>query len=317
MRVRRPPARTSKMGPEEVGSSQEVQCWRQASRGWRRRRAAASMTQGASLASAPGARWPHAPRRVRGPRTTTGKSQPVRLRYSVTCDAPLRTAPASCWQVATKQLPREPDADVTHVKEAGDEAADGPLAADACSDDAHACGPAPVVADATTTNAANVANVASARILTPARASTSAATDAERPRRNERRATARLPRSSTRRINCRVCVLFAGPRGGGLARASRSWESRPLRCVSRAKIARAANYGSEFNSHLSPTLSPIAERLLYIARGEDPPRPRVAAREEKSSARASRSARLTLIFPRHPPHPLPRVPSPSTPRRRA
>ena len=141
-----------------------------------------------------GAWWPHAPRRVRGRRTTTGKSQPVRLRYSVTCDAPLRTAPASCWQVATKQLPREPDADVTHVNEAGDEAADGPLAADTCSEDAHEYGPAPVVADATPTNAANVANVASARILTPARASTSAADDAERPRRNERRQRAPAPR---------------------------------------------------------------------------------------------------------------------------
>ena len=205
-RVRRPPGRTSKMGPEEDGSSQEVQCWRQASRGWRRRRAAASMTQGASLASANTlgdlwAGWPHAPRRVRGRRTTTGKSQPVRLRYSVTCDAPPRTAPASCWQVATKQLPREADADVTHVKEAGDEAADGPLDADTRSDDAHAGGRDAVVAEATPTNAANVANVASARILTPARASTSAppprttASDVTTPPRDERASTRRKSES--------------------------------------------------------------------------------------------------------------------------
>ena len=303
------------MGPEEDGSSQEVQCWRQASRGWRRRRAAASMTQGASLASAntlgdSRAGWPHAPRTVRGRRTTTGKSQPVRLRYSVTCDAPPRTAPASCWQVATKQLPREADADVTHVKEAGDEAADGPLDADTRSDDAHAGGRDAVVAEATPTNAANVANVASARILTPARASTSAppprttASDVTTPPRDERASTRRKSES-----------LLLGSEARRARATPRSCESRPLRCVSRVTIARAANYtrvpvSPPRPSHRSPN-------VCCTCGG-----PRRPARRRRRVGRVKKRAfplprRLTQIFPRRPPHPLPRVPYPSTPRRRA
>lgn len=126
-----PPGRTSKIGlppPWQV-----VQCWRQESRGRRVSRPPPSITHAAPLLPPPPeppGDDAQAPLMVSGLVIVRGKSHSpkvppppllpllVRLRYRVMCATPLRTAPTSCRQLLTKQLPRLASPVVTHVKEA-------------------------------------------------------------------------------------------------------------------------------------------------------------------------------------------------------